>query len=205
MSVHAVTHDRGPVDGAQRTWSLAARPAARADVLGVAALRDGVLAALREGGAHVLVVGPGVVLHRDALDALLAAPAAPVRAARVIGGAEVWPRVLDKAAAIAAAARGLVALRAAPSGALLVARAAVERGGLPPHGGSVLAWTARLLRDEPGLLVPGAVAEQAGPPPREGTPWRALRPDEALWALFRRAGRAGPWTDSRPPAGTAPS
>ncbi len=205
-AVHAVTWDSRPVDGTERTWSLAGRPAADPAVLGVAALRDGVLAALREGAAWVWVLGPGVVPHTDALGALLAAAGdAPVVAARVTGGAEVWPRVLDKPAAIAAAADGLVALRAAPAGAVLVRRGAIERCGPPRHGEPVLGWTARLLRGTPGLLVPAARAEQTGPAPRERTPWRALSPDEALWVAFRRAGRAGRSTARPRPAGTAPS
>jgi len=76
-----------------------------------------------------------------------------------------WPRLLARELAMAGAERHLAALRAACYGSLLVHRRAIERHGGPRADfageGEDLEWTGRILRDEPGYLVPGSAARRA--------------------------------------------
>ncbi len=80
-----------------------------------------------------------------------------------------WSPLLDRVRVIDAARRRLVSLRLARWGSLLVSAEAVERHGLPRRdfagGADDLEWTARMLRDDPGYLVPGSVAVRTGPAP----------------------------------------
>ena len=73
-----------------------------------------------------------------------------------------WPRLLARELAMAGAERHLAALRAACYGSLLVHRRGIERHGVPRADfvgeGEDLEWSGRILRDEPGYLVPGSVA-----------------------------------------------
>ena len=134
------------------------------------------------------LVARGVEPGRDALAALLAARetlSGGVLYASAVEGDEAWPRILDKPAAIDAAAHGLVALRAVVPGALLV------RSDLAPPGPLTFAWSAHVLAERAGYLVPASRAHRAGPSPRVG-----LRPllaagwsrEERLWLLMRAAG-----------------
>ncbi len=73
-----------------------------------------------------------------------------------------WPRILAREVAICGAEHRLAALRAARYGSLLVHRRAVQRHG-PPRAdfagaGDDLEWTGRILRDDPGFLVPQSIA-----------------------------------------------
>lgn len=135
------------------------------------------------------IVARGVRPAPDALEELLAARdvlAGGVLYASAVAGDEPWPRILDKAAAIEAAAHGLVALRAVVPGSLLVRSALV-----PASGRVTFTWTARVLAERPGYLAPRSRADRTGPAPRVG-----LRPvlgrgwsrDERLWQLMRAAG-----------------
>ena len=128
----------------------------------------------------------------DALDRLLEAlgrldglPAPVLLASKVVdqAGALVpalapWYFRDDAGLAMDAAARGLLPVRAARTSSVLVRadalRRAGRRRGLPP-GAEALEWTARVLRDAPGYLVPAsvAVAETASP----GGSADALAPD----------------------------
>ena len=94
-----------------------------------------------------------------------------------------WPVLLDKQAALSAAGHGLVAVRAARHGSLLVRRSAIKAEGLPRSGyragGDDLEWTSRLLRTGPGFLAPGSVAvRRLGESDRPGggaaRPWRSF-------------------------------
>lgn len=134
------------------------------------------------------LVARGVDPAPDALAELLAARdvlAGGALYASAVEGDEAWPRILDKPAAIDAAAHGLVALRAVVPGALLV------RTELVPPRAITVAWTARVLATRPGYLVPRSRARRPGPSPRVG-----LRPllaagwsrEERLWLLMRAAG-----------------
>jgi len=72
-----------------------------------------------------------------------------------------WPPLHDREGAMAAAVRRLALVRMARWGSLLVDRGAIERAGSPRGdlpGAADLEWTARLLRDADGLLVPAAVS-----------------------------------------------
>ncbi len=72
------------------------------------------------------------------------------------------PQVFDPDLVVAVFDRRLVPVRLARRGSLLVNRRGFEAFRLPRTGsvffGDDLVWTARLLRSEPGLLVPRSVA-----------------------------------------------
>lgn len=164
--------------------------------------------------------GPGA---RDELEAAAAlVPDAVLVASHVVGpdgapdpGSEPWPRILDKPAAIEAARRGLLAVRAVPAGSLLVRGELGERlAAAPPR--AVLALTAAALATEAGVLAPRSVAVRAVPvaPPGVRSRLALLRApfwtrEERLWQLFmlarRRRAHAPPSAASRPRAGTPPS
>jgi GT2 family glycosyltransferase len=140
------------------------------------ACSDGVRAACATGAEWIWLLDGLAVPGSGALAALLegaarkSGPRACVLAAgRIVTGdgrihpsALPWPVLLDKEAALGAAAHRLVAVRAARHGSLLVRRCAIEAEGLPRSSyrarGDDLEWTSRLLRAGAGLLVPGSVA-----------------------------------------------
>jgi GT2 family glycosyltransferase len=155
-----------------------------------------------------VVPEPGALAAlRDVLDAPGDLPAPCLLAATVLGpdgeldpSAAPWPPLHDRTIAIAAAARGLAAIRLARWGALLVARDALARHGLPragfAGGADDLDWTARLLREDPGYLVPGSRATRPAPARRRAREWadraRMLRspawlPLEAPWFAYASA------------------
>jgi rhamnopyranosyl-N-acetylglucosaminyl-diphospho-decaprenol beta-1,3/1,4-galactofuranosyltransferase len=72
-----------------------------------------------------------------------------------------WPRTGAFSDLIDAAATGLLMIRYASFVSVLIRRDAVERHGLPHAEYFIwnddLEYTARLLRDEPGYLVPGSI------------------------------------------------
>lgn len=78
-----------------------------------------------------------------------------------------WIPLLDRVGVVAAARRRLVALRLARWGSLLVRRSALAHHGLPREefagGADDLEWTARVLRDDAGYLVPRSVAVRTTP------------------------------------------
>lgn len=149
-----------------------------------------------------LVVADGVELEPGALEALQAAraamPDAAVISARVLTGAGTddpasapLPRILDKPAMVAAARHGLLAIRAARPGALLL------RDGVAP----TLRGTAEALTGAGGYLAPGAVARSSAraAPRRLRTAAELLAlvrapfwtRDERLWLLFALTRRSG--------------
>jgi GT2 family glycosyltransferase len=192
--------------------ALAAGDDIAIDVAGVAgaagALHAALPAALATGAEWLWVLDGRAVPQPEALAALLDTagrddlPRPGLLAGKVVlpGGdmhpdALPWPEIYEKEVSIAACAHRLVSLRAARPGSLLIRRDVVERVGGPrpdfvSHG-EVLEWTARLLRDESGYLVPASVAVRAD---REAPDRRrefvnrarmlrggAWRPDEKLW------------------------
>lgn len=180
--------------------------------LGPAGALAGALPAALETGAEWLWVLDGhAVPQPDALGALLDAsghpdlPAPVLLASRIsLPGGELhpdalpWPEIFEKEISTAACARRLVSLRAARPGSLLIRAAAVREHGLPradfvSHG-EVLEWTARMLRDGNGYLVPASVAVRCDREPRDTrrelrNRFRMLRGDswgreEKLWFGF---------------------
>jgi hypothetical protein len=123
------------------------------------------------------VHSPGGRPRDDALPTLLAVAAAlddaPVMLAALVVDASGTPRAdrlpagreADTAAAIAGVERRVLPMRSAPFAGLLVRADAVHAGGPPdvaaygPH--APLVWTARLLADRPGYLVPAAVVVES--------------------------------------------
>jgi len=96
--------------------------------------------------------------------------------------------IFEREYTVAAAERGLVQLRAAPSGSLLVRREAFERFGALRTDLS-LSWqafefTARVLRsrEDTGYLVPASVAVRAVPPRSAGRRGGAIRARAGLLA-----------------------
>jgi hypothetical protein len=103
------------------------------------------------------------------------------------------PASSDPDLVVAACERHLLALRVAQPGSLLVHRDAIERYG-PPPARDVAVWTARILREQPGLLVPGSVAVRApggdGARAEISALWKLLAGDalerrEKPWLAFR--------------------
>ena len=168
--------------------------------------------ALATGADWIWVLDGYAVPQPGALDALLAAteppadlPAPALLSSRVSlpdGSLHPdvlpWPEIFEKEITTAAVGHRLVSLRAARPGSLLVRADAVRDHALPradfvSHG-EVLEWTARLLRDERGYLVPTSVAvrsDREAPNPRRALRNRArmLRGDtwgteEKLWFGF---------------------
>jgi GT2 family glycosyltransferase len=157
-----------------------------------------VRAACGTGSEWIWLLDGLAVPGPDALEALLEGAALPsgrracvLAAGRIVTadgsthpGALPWPVLLDKEAALGAAAHRLVAVRAARHGSLLVRRSAIEAEGLPRSSyrarGDDLEWTSRLLRAGPGFLVPLSTAvrrlDEADRPGRAaaGT-WRGRR------------------------------
>ena len=80
------------------------------------------------------------------------------------------PHIADPDLDFSAFDSRVLAVRVVRRGSLLVHRRGIERCGLPNLGfvffGDDLVWTARLLRPEPGLLVPSSVVVRRPPSER---------------------------------------
>jgi hypothetical protein len=187
-------------------------------VIEEARLRAGLERSLATGADWIWVLDGSAVPRPDALATLLAAlerteglPAPALLTGvvvspdgRVAPGRSPWYRRFQIHVALDSTDRGMVPVRGSV-GPALVHRDAVE-AGLPSararvEPGSVLQWTARLLRERTGYLVPESEAEMAGigddPLRRAGTAARlilggaVIRPDRVAVALelAERAGR----------------
>ncbi len=182
-----------------------------------AVLEDaGIDAALATGAAWlwlldgVTVPQPGALAaFEDALERLHGLPPPLVLAGKVVDEAgalhpDASPRheIFEKQLTVDAAERGLVQLRAAPSGSLLVRREAFARFGAPrrdlPPSWAAFELSARMLQswDNSGYLVPESVAVRRVAPRPAGRRGGALRtrarllagstwtPTERLWEGF---------------------
>ena len=176
-------------------------------------LHDGVRDALRTGCDWLWILDPGTVPEPGALDALRTLVADPdglpeplVLASKVVGAdgepdraALPYPEMFEKDVTVAAARRRLLQVRALRPGAVLVARQAIERFGLPrtdigpPF--DMVEWTARMLRswEDAGYLVTTSVARRDGAAaPRQSLRDRAIAtlrgpgwtPTEKLWNAY---------------------
>lgn len=152
----------------------------RAGVAGAA--HAGLRAGLAEGADWVWLLDGSAVPAPDALERLLsvldelgALPRPALLAGTVVGAdGEPHPdalpmnRLTHKEVVVEACRRRLVAVRAVRHGSILVSRGAIERDGLPRADyvadGDDLEWTARLLRDAEGYLVPASTALRRDPP-----------------------------------------
>lgn len=143
-------------------------------------LADALSASQSAAADWVWLVGPDVAPEATALEALLA-PLARLEAlghpvlfsGKVVGRdgrldleRPPWPRLLARELAMTGADHRLAALRAARYGSLLIHGRAIELHG-PPRAdfagdGADLEWTSRILRDEPGYLVPKSIAVREG-------------------------------------------
>lgn len=162
----------------------------------------GVRAALETGADWlwlldgVTVPEPGALAaFAAALECLTGLPEPLVLASKVLDTAgalhpDAVPRheIFEREYTVAAAERGLVQLRAAPSGSLLVRREAFERFGalrtdLSPSW-QAFEFTARVLRsrEDTGYLVPSSVAVRGVPPRSAGRRGGAIRARVALLA-----------------------
>lgn len=173
-------------------------------------------AALATGAEWIWLLDGVTVPAPDALAAFAGAverltglPEPLVLAGRVLDTSgelhpDALPRheIFEKQLTVEAIERGMVQLRAAPSGSLLLRREAFERFGplrtdLPPSW-AAFAFTARALQswDDTGHLVPSSVAVRKVPPRPTGRRGGALRtrarllagptwtPTERLWEGF---------------------
>jgi hypothetical protein len=96
-------------------------------------------------------------------------PAPVVLASAVLGpdgraepGHAAWYRRGDSDLAMRSARGGLLPIRAARAGSLLVRARTGSGDGLPAGPAAAIAWTGRLLRDATGYLVPASVADARG-------------------------------------------
>jgi hypothetical protein len=189
-------------------------------------LHEGVRGVRTRGPGALWLVDPATVPAPDALERLAGAdlgplPAPLLLAAKVVGpdgtphpGGLPLPEMFEKEVSLAAVARHVVHLRAARPGALLVPARALARAGEPradlAEPAATLEWTARLLRswDDPGFLVPGALAERRTPLRAAGSDRaRALlgpawTPTERLWNLYTLGLDATGLSPSRTPRQT---
>lgn len=171
----------------------------------------GPAAALAGGASWFWLIEDSVVAESTALEALMQAleglgplPEPALLASKVVtpDGLPVsasLPVVLnyDADMNVAAFERYLVRIRIARRGSLLVHRRALTAHGLPPRND--ILWSARLLKAEPGLLVPASVAVRRPadgetgdqPAPLEALDWSRLLLSGALaavekpWFAFR--------------------
>ena len=162
--------------------------------------------ALASGADWLWLLGAGARPRDDALERLLAAvePEGAARAALLAGlvvddrgvplddSLQPVPRG-DPAEAIRLLRQRLLPIRSAPFANCLVARDAFDRHGQPdiPRFGAhaPLEWSARVLRDEAGYLVPAS--EVVMPPPNAPAGRRAALAD--LLATLRML-PTGAWT-----------
>jgi hypothetical protein len=120
------------------------------------------------------------------------------RQGRLVCDESLRHEVFEKERTVAAIGRGLVHLRTAPHGSVLVARSALRRIGMPradlDPGLDMLEWSARLLRrwEDSGYLVPASVAIRETGPEVRSQWWARARllkgdawaPTEKLWEAF---------------------
>lgn len=194
------------------------RPGAEApdgvdESVAAATAADGVRAALRTDCDWLWLLGDGTVPEpgalealRDVLGGLDGLPEPLVLVSKVVGpdgepdrSALPYPEMFEKDVTVAGAERRLLQVRAARPGAVLVARRAAERFGLPREDlrppFDLVEWTARILRswEDVGFLVTRSVARReaaAAPAPSlrdravatlRGPGWT---PTEKLWNAY---------------------
>ena len=140
---------------------------------GAGGFHEGMKRAHAEGAAWLWLMDDDTMAEPDALAELLAA-ADRVEAPSMLASRAVWtdgrmhpmnhpgPERRRVERMIAGAERGLMPVRFATFVSLLVHRGAVDRHGLPLKHFFVwsddIEYTGRVLREEPGWLVPGSVA-----------------------------------------------
>ena len=198
----------GPVSEAL-SRAIEAQGAPPAIVLRAQGLSAGARAAAATGAAWVWLLDGWTVPAPHALaELLLIAHGAdePVLVAskvldeqgRISGADSLRHEVFEKEHSVLAAERGLVQLRTAAHGSVLVTGEALRRSMMPradlPPGVDMLEWSARLLRswEDIGYLVPASVAvRHSGPTPAPGWLERARlltgpawTPTEKLWETF---------------------
>lgn len=155
----------------------------------------------RDAPEWVWLLQAGVIPEPDALQQLVLAAESPppspaIVASRVLtteGGLDPESLPVPEAhrgdRILGALERGAVPLRVARHGSLLVRSAAISQLDSGRLLDGDLEWSAKLLRDSPGLLVPASVAVRAkgGPSRRAGQLvgmlrlLYALEPRERLW------------------------
>ena len=137
----------------------------------------------------ITVPAPGALAaFEDGLERLAGLPEPLVLAGRVLTAdgtmhPDALPRheLFEKELSVAACARGLVHLRAASSGSVLVRRRVLDRFAAPrtdlPPSWAIFELTARVLQSwgDPGYLVPDSVAVRRVPPRPAGRAGGALR------------------------------
>ena len=159
------------------------------------------------GAEWAWIVGPHSTPAPDALETLVAAlerldglPRPVLLAGATSNPLDApWPRFGDKGLEVAAVERGLVAIRAVSCASVLVEASALGDAAPPEGWAAEVAWTARLLRDRPGYLVPESRATRSLPAPTARERLQVLttgrwRFAEGAWAAVRL---------SRDPARTA--
>jgi hypothetical protein len=142
----------------------------------VAGFQDAIYNGLDGGTEWFWLLDSSVTPEPAALESLLGAlervdllPAPLLLASKVVtpeGSLDPFslpvPQVFDPDVVVAVFDERLLPVRLARRGSLLVNRRALEKLGLPRVGsiffGEDLVWSARVLKDKPGLFVPASVA-----------------------------------------------
>jgi hypothetical protein len=183
----------------------------------VAGFQHAVRRALDAGTAWLWLVDGDAVAEPDALERLLEAlglvdslPRPVMLSSKVVTpqgvpdpGSLPVPQVFDSDRVVAAFDRRLLPVRIARRGSLLVHREGFEQWGLPRAGsvffGDDLVWTARLLRPEPGLYVPGSVVAPLPATERSAARWRRASVSDELRLLLSDGldWREKPWFAGR--------
>lgn len=183
--------------------------------------------ASESGSSWVWVLASGVIPELAALERLLeelerkhSRPTPVLLASKVLTvdgklhpASTPVPETFRPARVLAALDQRLVALRAARNGSLLVHRRSLEQIGVTTTRAVVareLEWTARLLKDAPGMLVPTSTAvrgdgERQRRPPLLSAARLIVRLDrrERLWFAYYLASQADLPNPSRMARSTA--
>lgn len=173
-----------PPETLERVEGQTRRPDEVVAVRHVAALLDAVSSTLEDGMDWLWFLDGSALPEPDALEHLVGAigrlellPEPAVLTSRILlpGGSLdpdslPVPHIFNPDLIFAAFDQRLLPVRVVRRGSMLVHRRGIERCGLPNLGfvffGDDLVWNARLLRPQPGLLVPGSVVVRTPASPR---------------------------------------
>ena len=189
QTVRAVVVPAGLDEGPSETLAALDRQTRPPDEVVVArhaaGFQDAVRAALDRDMEWIWLLDGSVVPEPGALEGLLGSigqldllPEPVLLASKVVSAdgspdplSLPVPDVADPDLDYSAFDKRVLAVRVVRRGSLLVHRRGIERCGLPKLGfvffGDDLVWTARLLKPEPGLLVPGSVVVRHAASKRE--------------------------------------
>lgn len=221
LSVRALVFPAEDGEGVEPTLEALERQTVQPDevveIRHAAGFEDAIYGALGGGTEWLWLLDGSVAPQPEALELLLGAlgavdalPAPVLLASKVVTPdgaldprALPVPHVFDPDLVVAVFDRRLLPVRLARRGSLLVNRRGFERCSLPRTGsvffGDDLVWAARLLKPEPGLLVPTSVAVRRPMSDRAAERWRRASVAAGLRLLLSDGLNPGekPWFAGR--------